>query len=77
MRIRGSLLQPYIPWTGTRVPGRHSGLGAEVWGVWSNSRARAAVDSREMDRAKVREVIVVGNACGDACGESRGAMEAR
>ena len=40
--------------------------------MWSNSRARAAVDSREMDRGKVREVTVVGHACGD----SRAAMEA-
>jgi len=32
--------------------------------LWSNPRARAAIDCREMDRADVREEIVVGNACG-------------
>ena len=30
MRIRGSLLQPYIPWTGTRVPWKAQRLGAGV-----------------------------------------------
>ena len=32
--------------------------------MWSNPRARAAVDCRETDRGDVREKIVVGNACG-------------
>ena len=32
-------------------------------GLWSNHRARAAVDCREMDRGDVREAIVVGNVC--------------
>ena len=32
--------------------------------MWSNPRARAAVDSGETDRGDVREEIVVGNACG-------------
>ena len=32
--------------------------------MWSNPRVRAAVDCREMDRGDVREVTVVGNACG-------------
>ena len=38
-------------------------LGAGVLGLWSNPRARAAVDCREMDRGDVREGIVVGNVC--------------
>ena len=32
--------------------------------MWSNPRARAADDCREMDGGDVREEIVVGNACG-------------
>ena len=32
--------------------------------MWSNPRARAAVDCGETDRGDVREKIVVGNACG-------------
>ena len=30
VRIRQSLLQPYIPWTGTRVPWKAQWLGAGV-----------------------------------------------
>ena len=64
MRIRQSLLQPYIPWTGTQVPWRVQRLGAGVWGLWSNPRVRAAVDCGETVPGDVREEIVVGNACG-------------
>ena len=32
--------------------------------MWSNPRARAAVDYGEMDRGDVRKEVVVGNACG-------------
>ena len=32
--------------------------------MWSNPRARAAVDCEETDQGDVREKIVVGNACG-------------
>ena len=32
--------------------------------MWSNPRARAAADSREMHRGDVREEIVVGNTFG-------------
>ena len=32
--------------------------------MWSNPRARAAVNCGEMDREDVREGTVVGNACG-------------
>ena len=32
--------------------------------MWSNPRARAAVDCGEMDPGDVREETVVGNACG-------------
>ena len=35
--------------------------------MWSNPRARAAVDCREMDRGDVREVTVVGSDCGGKC----------
>ena len=63
MRIRQSLLQPYIHWTGTLVPWKAQQLGAGV-GLWSNPRVRAAVDCGETDRGDVREKIVVGNACG-------------
>ena len=33
MRIRQSLLKPYIPWTGMRGPWKAQWLGAGVWGV--------------------------------------------
>ena len=36
--------------------------------MWSNPRARTAVDCREMDRGNVREEIVVVNACGGKSG---------
>ena len=38
--------------------------GSRSLGLWSNFRARAAVDCGEMDRGDVREETVVGNACG-------------
>ena len=34
-------------------------LGAVVQGLWSNLKARAAVDCRETDQGDVREEIVV------------------
>ena len=49
MRIRKSLLQPYIPQTGTQLPWKAQGLGAGVQGLWSNPQVRAAVDCEEMD----------------------------
>ena len=64
MRIRQSLPQPYIRWRGTQVPWKVQQLGAGFLGLWSNPRARAAVDCGETDRGDVREEIVVGNACG-------------
>ena len=36
--------------------------------MWSNPRARAAVDCGEMDQGDVREEIVVGNAGGGKAG---------
>ena len=36
--------------------------------MWSNHRARAAVDCRMMDWGDVREEIVLGNACGGKLG---------
>ena len=36
--------------------------------MWSNPRARAADDCREMDGGDVREEIVGGNACGGKLG---------
>ena len=47
MRIRQSLPQPYIPQTGMQVPWKAQRLGAGVEGLWSNPRARAAVDCGE------------------------------
>ena len=35
IRIRQSLLQSYIPWTGTQVPWKAQWLGAGVEGLWS------------------------------------------
>ena len=64
MRIRQSLLQPYILQTGTQVPWKVQKLGTGVYGFWSNPRARAAVDCRETDPGDVREEIMVLNACG-------------
>ena len=32
--------------------------------MWSNPRARAAIDCSELDQGDVREEIMVGNACG-------------
>ena len=68
MRIRQSLLQPYKPQTGTWVPWKVQWLGAGVWGLWSNPRARAAVDCGETDPGDVREEILLGNACGGKLG---------
>ena len=45
------------PWKGQQ-------LGAEVWGLWSDPRARAAVDCGETDQGNVTEENVVGNALG-------------
>ena len=64
MRIRQSLLQPYAPQTGRQSPWQVQQLEAGVKGLWSNPRARVAVDCGEMDQRDVREETVVGNACG-------------
>ena len=40
--------------------------------MWSNPRARAAVDCEEMDLGDVREKIVVGNAGGGKPGSQGG-----
>ena len=64
MRIRQSLMEPYIPWTGTQIPWKVQWLEAGVLGLWSNLRARAAVDCGEMDRGDGREETEDGNACG-------------
>ena len=63
MRIRQFLLQPYIPRTGMRVPWKAQWLGVGVWGIWSDPRARVAVDCEETDSGEVREETVIGNAC--------------
>ena len=39
-------------------------LGAGDWGLWSNLRARAAVDCGATDRGDAREETAVVNACG-------------
>ena len=36
--------------------------------MWSNPRARVAVDCGQMDRGEEREEIVVGKACGGKLG---------
>ena len=64
MRIRQSLPQPYIPQTGRQISWWAEQLGAGVELLWSNPRVRVAVDCGEMDQGDVREVTVVGNACG-------------
>ena len=53
-----------------RDTGPLEGTVAGSWciGLWSNPRARAAVDCEEMDQGDVREEIVVGNACGGKSG---------
>ena len=55
MRIRQSLLQPYICWAGTRVSWKGQQLQLEF---------RDAVDCGEMDREDVRNEIVERNASG-------------
>ena len=47
-------------------------LGAKVWGLWSNPRARAATDFGETDQGDVREETVVGNTCGRKLGSHGG-----
>ena len=59
MRIRQSLLQPYVPRTGTQVPWKVHWLAAGVYGLWSNPKVRAAVVCREMDQGDVSEETVV------------------
>ena len=55
---------PYIPQTEMRVPCKMQQLGAGIWGMWSDPRARVTVDCRQTDRGEVREKIVMGNAFG-------------
>ena len=47
-----------------QVPWKAQWLGAGVSGLWSNPRARAAIDCGETDGGNVMEEIMVGNACG-------------
>ena len=68
MRIRLSLPQPSIAWTGTQVPWKVQWLGGGVWGLWRSPRAKAAVYCEEMDRGDVREETVVGTASGGKSG---------
>ena len=49
MRIRQFLPQPYIAQIGMNVLWKVQWLGAGVQGLWSNHRAKATVDCREMD----------------------------
>ena len=62
------MLQPYTPQRGVWVPWKAQQLGAGVEGLWSNPRARAAIDYGETDQGDVREETVVGNACGGKLG---------
>ena len=64
MRNRQSLQQPHTRGAGTWVSWKAPCLGAGVERLWSNPRARAAIDCGETDGGDVREEMVVGNACG-------------
>ena len=55
MRIRQSLPQPYIHQAGTWVSWKGQRLGAEVQGLWSNPRVRAAADCGKTGQGDVRE----------------------
>ena len=50
--------------TPDRDEGPLEGAVAGVWGVWSDPRARAAIDCGGTDGGDVREETVMGNACG-------------
>ena len=63
MRVRQTSPHPYIPWS-EMLSWKGQWLGAGVKGLWSNPRARAAVDCREMDQGDVREETVMVSACG-------------
>ena len=54
-----------------RVPWKVQRLGARVWEVWSDPRAKAAVDFGEMDQGEVREEVVMGIACWRKGGQPR------
>ena len=71
MRIRQSLPQSCIPRTGMRVPWKVQRLGARVREVWSDPRAKAAVDFGEMNQGEVREETVMGIACWRKGGQPR------
>ena len=45
--------------------------------MWSNPRARAAVDCAETDQGEVREETVVGNACGGKPGSQGDTEDSR
>ena len=62
IRIRKSLPQPYMPWTGMQV---HRKVREPEF---RDCGARAAVDYRETDQGDGREEIVVGNAGGGNAG---------
>ena len=64
MRIRQSLMQPYIPWTGMLVPWKAQQLEAGVRSCEEQPRVKAAADCGERDWGDVREEIMVGNASG-------------
>ena len=61
MKIRQSLLEPYICRAVMRVSLKGQQLGAAVL-LLSNLRVRATVDCRGMDQGDVREEMMVGNA---------------
>ena len=69
-RVRQSLLQPYIFWTGMRSPGRCSGWELEFRDCGAIP-GRGLLLSTERDQGDVREEIVVGNACGAKPGRHR------
>ena len=54
-----------------RVPWKVQRLGARVREVWSDPRAKAAVDFGEMNQGEVREETVMGIACWRKVGQPR------
>ena len=54
-----------------RVPWKVQRLGARVREVWSDPRAKAAVDFGEMNQGEVREETVMGIACWRKGGQPR------
>ena len=64
MRIRQSLLQPYIPQTGTQAPRKRSSWELEFRNCGAIPGRGLLLAVKRRDRGDIREEAVVGNACG-------------